>query len=157
VTGAADRSDWPRIWVLLLASRALEGAGFVVTVVAAPSLLTAAAAEADRRFVPSLWGAYMPVGIAIALAAAVPILSAGGWRWWWEFNAALLAALALAVAWTNSRGRSGHSGRSRQAEQFSGLLRASLLRPGTLQLAVLFACYAFQFLAIMGFLPIILQ
>lgn len=142
---------------LLLASRALEGAGFVVTVVAVPSLLTAAAVEADRRFVPSLWGAYMPVGIAVALAAAVPVLSAGGWRWWWEFNAALLAALALAVAWTDSRGRSAHGGRSRQAQQFSGLLRTSLLRPGTLHLAVLFACYAFQFLAIMGFLPTILQ
>jgi cyanate permease len=139
---------------LLLASRALEGAGFVVTVVAVPSLLTAAAVEPDRRFVPSLWGAYMPVGIAVALAAAPPVLSALGWRWWWEFNAALLAALALAVAWTNSR---RHSGRSRQVEPTCSLFRASLRRPGTLLLAIMFACYAFQFLAMMGFLPTILQ
>jgi MFS family permease len=139
---------------LLLASRALEGAGFVVTVVAVPGLLTAAAAVADRRFVPSLWGAYMPVGIAAALAAAPPVLSALGWRWWWEFNAALLAALALAVAWSNSRRtdrRAGH------AQQSGSLFRASLRRPGALLLALMFACYAFQFLAIMGFLPTILQ
>ncbi len=139
---------------LLLVSRALEGAGFVVTVVAIPSLLTAAAIEPDRRFVPSLWGAYMPVGIAVALAAAPPILSALGWRWWWELNAALLAALALALAWSNAR---AHSGRTRYAEQLPSLFRASLLRPGTRLLALMFACYAFQFLAIMGFLPTILQ
>jgi CP family cyanate transporter-like MFS transporter len=139
---------------LLLVSRALEGAGFVVTVVAVPSLLTAAAAEADRRFVPSLWGAYMPVGIAVALAAAPPILSVLGWRWWWGLNAVLLATLALAVAWSNSR---GHSARTRQAQQLSRPFRAALQRPGTLLLAVMFACYAFQFLAIMGFLPTILQ
>jgi cyanate permease len=139
---------------LLIASRALEGAGFVVTVVAVPGLLTAAAVESDRRFVPSLWGAYMPVGIALALGAAPPILSARGWRWWWECNAALLAALALAVAWTNSRGRGG---RTRQGQPLWSLFRASLLRPGTLPLAIMFACYAFQFLAIMGFLPTILQ
>ncbi len=139
---------------LLLVSRALEGAGFVVTVVAVPGLLTSAAADPDRRFVPSLWGAYMPVGIAAALAAAPPVLSAVGWRWWWELNAALLAALALAVAWSNSRGPAGYV---RPARLPGGLFRASFRRPGTLLLALIFACYAFQFLAIMGFLPTILQ
>jgi MFS family permease len=139
---------------LLLVSRAVEGAGFVVTVVAVPSLLTAAAVGRDRRFVPSLWGAYMPVGMAVALAAAPAIISALGWRWWWQFNAALLAALALAVAWSNSR---THAGGARQVQRFGSLLRASLLQPGTLLLAAMFACYAFQFLAIVGFLPTILQ
>jgi MFS family permease len=139
---------------LLLVTRAVEGAGFVLTVVAVPSLLTAAAVERDRRFVPSLWGAYMPLGMAVALAAAPPIISALGWRWWWQFNAALLAALALAVAWSNSR---THASRTRRAQRFRSLFRASLLRPGTLLLAAMFACYAFQFLAIMGFLPTILQ
>jgi MFS family permease len=42
------------------------------------SLLIAAAVERDRRFVPSLWGAYMPVAIALALAGSPPILAALG-------------------------------------------------------------------------------
>jgi len=37
------------------------------------------------------------------------------------------------------------------------MLRASLLRPGVLLLAAIFASYTFQFLSIMGFLPTILQ
>ena len=96
----------------------------------------------------------MPVGMALALAASPLILSAAGWRLWWELNAALLAALALAVAWSNSR---VHQVRSRRSTQFGGMLRASLLRPGVLLLAAIFASYAFQFLSIMGFLPTILQ
>jgi MFS family permease len=140
--------------MLLLVSRAVEGSGFVVTVVAVPSLLSAAAIERDRRFVPSLWGTYMPVGMAVALAASPLFLSALGWRPLWELNAALLAGLAIAVAWSNSR--ANMSG-ARHSTQFGGVLRASLLRPGALLLAATFACYTFQFLAIMGFLPTILQ
>jgi MFS family permease len=139
---------------LLLLSRAIEGSGFVVTVVAVPSLLAAAAAGRAQRFVPSLWGTYMPAGMALALAAAPLILSTLGWRAWWELNAALLAVLALAVAWSNSRVRTAHT---RHALRFGGMLRASLQRPGALLLAGIFASYASQFLAIMGFLPTILQ
>ena len=138
---------------LLLVSRAVEGSGFVVTVVAIPSLLVAAAIERDRRFVPALWGAYMPVGMAIALAASPPVLTIAGWRPLWALNAALLAALALGVAWSNSRSRAVNI----HVSQGSGLLRASLLRPGALLLAATFACYTFQFLSVLGFLPTILQ
>src|SRR5665213_2522095 len=56
-------------WVLLV-SRALEGMAFVMVVVAIPSLLVASASAADRRFVPALWGIYMPTGMAISLALA---------------------------------------------------------------------------------------
>ena len=139
---------------LLLVSRAVEGSGFLVTVVAVPSLLFAAAVERDRRIVPSLWGTYMPVGMAVALAITPFMLSAFGWRPWWEFNAALLAGLAIAVAWTNPR---SYPLRARPAPQSGGILRASLLRPGALLLATIFACYTFQFLSLLGFLPSILQ
>ena len=139
---------------LLLVSRAVEGSGFLVTVVAVPSLLFAAAVERDRRIVPSLWGTYMPVGMAVALAITPFMLSAFGWRSWWEFNAALLAGLAIAVAWTNPR---SYPLRARPAPQSGGILRASLLRPGALLLATIFACYTFQFLSLLGFLPSILQ
>jgi cyanate permease len=139
---------------VLLVSRALEGAGFVVTVVAIPSLLIGAAVERDRRIVPSLWGTYMPVGIAAALAVAPLILSGSGWRGWWRFNAALLAALALAVAWSNARSRKLGSPRAPPA---GGTLRALLRQPRALLLALAFACYTFQFLSVLGFLPTILQ
>jgi MFS family permease len=140
--------------LLLLISRAVEGSGFVVTVVAVPSLLVAAAVERDRRFVPALWGAYMPVGIAIAMAVSPLILSTLGWRPLWELNAALLAGLALGVAWSTARARAPQV---HVHAQIGGIQRASLLQPGALLLAATFACYTFQFLSVLGFLPTILQ
>ena len=47
--------------------------------------------------------------------------------------------------------------RARPAPQSGGILRASLLRPGAPLLATIFACYTFQFLSLLGFLPSILQ
>jgi DHA1 family inner membrane transport protein len=140
--------------MLLLVSRAAEGAGFVVTVVAVPSLLIAAAVERDWQLVPSVWGAYMPVGMAVALASSPLILSTLGWRPLWELNAALLAGAAVAVAWSNIRVAAG---RAAHAAQISTALRASLRRPAVLLLAATFVCYTFQFLSTMGFLPTMLQ
>jgi cyanate permease len=139
---------------LLLLSRAVEGAGFVVTVVAIPSLLIAAAVDRDRRIVPSLWGTYMPVGMAVALAVTPLVVATSGWRPWWQVNAALLTGLALAVAWSNSRTRRL---RPLPAAPFAGSLRILLRQPAALLLALIFACYTFQFLSVLGFLPTILQ
>src|SRR5262249_52905402 len=83
-------------WVLLL-SRALEGMAFVMVVVAIPSLLAASASENDRRFVPALWGIYMPTGMAISLASAQPVLHAYGWRTLWQVDATVLLLLGLGL------------------------------------------------------------
>jgi len=139
---------------LLLASRAVEGSGFVVTVVAVPSLLLGAAVGRDRHLVPSLWGTYMPVGMAVALGATPLALSAWGWRAWWECNAVLLTALGIGVAWSNARAAVAVLPR---AAMFNATLRAQLRRPAALVLAMIFACYTFQFLSVLGFLPTILQ
>jgi MFS family permease len=53
----------------LFFSRAIEGMAFVLFVVAVPSLLSASAEPKHKRFVPALWGTYMPMGMAIALAS----------------------------------------------------------------------------------------
>ncbi|MCG8690052.1 MAG: MFS transporter, partial [Minwuiales bacterium] len=46
----------------LLGARLLEGLGFVVTVVAAPSIIVAATAHRDHRVALSIWGSYLPAG-----------------------------------------------------------------------------------------------
>ena len=92
----------PVPWVLLV-SRALEGMAFVLVVVAIPSLLVASASETDRRFVPALWGIYMPTGMAISLATAQPVLRAYGWRVLWQIDAAVLLLLGLGLLVTPAR------------------------------------------------------
>jgi cyanate permease len=137
-------------WVLL-ASRALEGMAFVMVVVAIPSLLVASAA--DRRFVPALWGTYMPIGMAISLATAQTVLHAYGWRVLWQLDAVLLLLLGVglllapAPSWVL---------RGRALPTLRELLR-SVWHPGPVLLGLIFAFYTVQSMSVMGFLPTILQ
>ena len=138
---------------LLLVSRALEGMAFVMVVVAVPSLLVASASESDRRFVPALWGIYMPTGMAISLATAQPVLHAYGWRALWQVDAAVLLVLGLILLLVPApslvlRGRALPTMRE--------LIR-SVWHPGPVLLGVIFACYTVQYMSVMGFLPTILQ
>ncbi|HTB66601.1 MAG TPA: MFS transporter [Steroidobacteraceae bacterium] len=139
-------------WVLLL-SRALEGMAFVMVVVAIPGLLVASASESDRRFVPALWGIYMPTGTAISLATAQPVLHAYGWRVLWQVDAAVL--LLLGVGLLLARAPDVRM-RGRALLPWRELIR-SVWHPGPLLLGVIFACYTVQYLSVMGFLPTILQ
>ena len=130
----------------LLLSRGLEGMAFVMVVVAIPSLLVASASEVDRRFVPALWGIYMPTGMAISLASAQPVLHAHGWRVLWQLDAALL--LLVPAPTLVLRGR---------AMPRLGPLVRSVWHPGPVRLALIFAFYTVQYMSVMGFLPTILQ
>ncbi|MEJ0008764.1 MAG: MFS transporter [Steroidobacteraceae bacterium] len=139
-------------WALLI-SRALEGMAFVMVVVAIPSLLFASASENDRRFVPALWGIYMPTGMAVSLASAQPVLHAYGWRVLWQVDATVLA-----VAGPGSLGDA--ESRSADArEGAAGYARAARfgMASGPVMLALIFAFYTVQYMSVMGFLPTILQ
>jgi MFS family permease len=147
---AGSFAQWP--WLLLI-SRAMEGMAFVMVVVAVPSLLLASASEDDRRFVPALWGIYMPIGMAISLASAQPVLHAYGWRVLWQINAAVLVALAVALLLAPAPTLVT---RGRELPGLGALIR-SVWHPGPVLLALIFACYTVQYMAVMGFLPTILQ
>ena len=84
---------------LLLLSRLLEGSGFLCIVVAAPGLLMLATADTDRKRVFSFWGAYMPTGTTLGMLLAPLLIAAHGWRALWALTAVLaLAALVLLLA-----------------------------------------------------------
>lgn len=143
---------------VLLGTRVLEGMGFLLAVLPAPGLL--------RRHVhhaPTLsralgwWGAYMPVGTALALLLGVPLLSAVGWRWAWAWLAllSLLAAGGLAL-WVmpDDPVRPDAGSRARTAAMWPRL-RRTLRAPGPWLMALAFFLYSGQWMAVVGFLPTI--
>jgi MFS family permease len=133
----------------LLALRALEGFGFLLAVTPGPSLIRRVAAAGDLDAKLGLWGAYMPLGTALALLAGPWLLPQLGWSgWWW-----LLATPSLAMAlwlWlalpADARGAASGPG-------WSSRLRRTLAAPGPWLLGASFAMYAGQWLAVVGFLP----
>lgn len=138
----------------LLATRVLEGMGFLLAVLPAPGLL-----RQRVHHGPTLsrslgwWGAYMPLGTALALLLGVPLLGAVGWRGAWCFLALLSVAAALALArWVpNDPAPAQPPGGPAWGPRLARTLRS----PGPWLVAVAFFLYSGQWLAVIGFLPTI--
>ncbi|MDH4191999.1 MAG: MFS transporter, partial [Betaproteobacteria bacterium] len=134
-------------YAALLASRFVEGVGFILFSVAAPSLMAAAAeVPRDRAKALSMWSAYMPTGGSIALLAAPFAIAAVGWRGLWLILAGF-AALGFALV-----ARYAHAPRHGTVASMS-LVLESLVRPANWALALLFASYVAQWTSVMIWLP----
>jgi len=136
-------------YALLLASRVLEGLGFVIVSVASPALVLAATAPRDRSSALSLWSVFMPAGMALALVASPWLLEAAGWRGVWLVIAAVAGAGAVLVL----RATAGLPVHPPPEGPPWRVLAESLRRPGLLLLGATFGAYAFQWIAVMVWLP----
>jgi MFS family permease len=132
---------------LLLASRFLEGIGFILFTVTATTLMaTAAHGPRDRAKALGLWSAYMPTGGGLALLIAPPVIAAWGWRGLW-----VLLALGAAACFA-------FAARYAPAPKYGGitsirLIAETLAQPGCIALAALFAFYVAQWSSVMVWLP----
>ncbi len=135
----------------LLALRAVEGAGFLLATLPAPALIRRLVEPARMQATLGLWGAYMPLGVALALAGGPPFIAAAGWPgWWWLLGAVSLAMalwLRLAVA------PDPPAAAAAAPSQWMQRLRKTLSSRGPWLVALAFAMYSGQWLAVIGFLP----
>ena len=136
-------------WLLLL--RALEGLGFLLVVLPAPGLLRRLVPEAELPRCLGLWSAYMPVATTLALLAGPGAIAIVGWRGWW----AGLAALTLLMGWWLQRAVPPVPTITTSREPWHTRLRETLAARGPWLAAMCFALYAAQWLAVIGFLPLI--
>lgn len=146
----------------LLATRVLEGVGFLWAVLPAPGLVRKLVPHERLQGMLGAWGAYMPLGTSLALLAGPWVMHLvapeWGWRIWWWLLSGLAVMLALLLCW---RVRSDHpiskpADRAQQAppnSQTLTLLRLTLCSRAVWLLALTFAMYAGQWLAVIGFLP----
>jgi len=119
----------------LLAARGLAGVGYLLVVVAGPSLMASTAEP--------LWGTFVPAAIALAGTAAS---FAGGVEWRTIFAIdVILLALALIVA-IAAVPQIDVPGRARRGVSIGALRAAG-------PLSVAFFCFALLFLALAGLLP----
>ena len=136
----------------VLAARFLEGAGFLAVVVAAPALLNLATAPVDRQRAFSLWGSYMPTGTALGMLLAPMLMAASGWRGLWL---AVVVCTAVAMALLRAERAGFVAAATAQPPSGTGWRAAAgpLRAAGPWCIAVCFACYVFNYYAIMVWLP----
>ena len=136
---------------LLIASRIVEGIGFLGAIVAAPALIAHIARGRHAAGPLGAWSTFMPAGMALILFAS-PCLLLYGWRaLWWAGSAAALV-FAGAVAWLAPRIPA-----ARDNPSIAALLRQALLARGPICLLLLFMLYAGAWFALFGLLPVVLQ
>jgi len=135
----------------LMLLRATEGFGFLLVVLPAPGLVRTLVEPQRVNAMMGIWGAYMPLATALALLLGPLAIAAIGWRGWWWALAALSAAMALWFrrALPADADRAGAASPS----PWLGRLRQTLAAPGPWLVAVSFAMYSGQWLAVIGFLP----
>lgn len=130
----------------LLASRFLEGVGFILFAVAGSALMAAAAEGAARTKAMGIWSSYMPAGGSAAILVAPFILAAWGWRGLWVLVAAAAAIAFLLIARNAPTTRYGGVSSLKLALE-------SLSQPASVVLALLFAFYVAQWTSVMIWLP----
>jgi MFS transporter, CP family, cyanate transporter len=129
------------------------------------TLLAAAAPPLVRRLVPpqrlaralGVWGAYMPAATALALLAGPLVIAAVGWRGWWWLLAAVTAAMAVMLARAVPPLPEAAPAPGGVAVPWPRRVRDTLAASGPWLVAVPFAVYSAQWLAVIGFLPTIYE
>ena len=128
---------------ILLAARGLAGLGYLLVVVASPSLM-AIAEPRHHAFTLSLWGTFVPAGIALSGIATAAFADRTGWRLIFAIDVILLAvALIVAIV---ALPQTRVPQRDDRRLSIGTLLAAA-------PLSVAFFCFALVFLALAGLLP----
>ncbi|CAD5288401.1 Predicted arabinose efflux permease, MFS family [Bosea sp. 62] len=136
---------------MLLASRVVEGLGFLLITIAAPAILQRVASPAQRDIVMALWSCFMPTGIALAMLAGLWL---SDWRMIWQVTGAL-AVVAIVLTVLTVPNTSGGTRPSWAA--LAGDACAVLSARGPVLLGFTFALYALMFFALFNFLPVLLM
>lgn len=147
----ADSAQSLMLW------RALEGVGFLGVTLPAPGLIRKLVSDQQMRKLLGYWGAYMPAGTALTLLIGPLWLPAWGWQSWWILFAVLTWAMAF-VLWRVVPADVFSDQASLPTSAANSVawpqrLHETLTAPGPWWVALSFAVYSGQWLAVVGFLP----
>lgn len=156
LSAASALGGWARGAVDLLVLRAVEGLGFLLASMPAPSLIRRLVEPARMSRMLGLWGAYMPLGTALALLFGPLVMAAVGWPgWWWGLAVLSLGMAAWLVVAVPADTAPGPADSVGVGPAWALRLRETLASRGPWLVALSFAMYSGQWLAVVGFLPAI--
>jgi CP family cyanate transporter-like MFS transporter len=138
---------------LLMLLRALEGFGFLLATMPAPSLIRRLVDPARMSGALGLWGAYMPFGAALALFVGPFVMASVGWPGWWWALSAVSAFMAIWLWWQVPPDPPQVAKKALHSEPWAARLTRTLGSAGPWVVALSFAMYSGQWLAVIGFLP----
>jgi MFS family permease len=136
---------------LLLLSRLIEGLGFILAIVALPSLISRSVTDRSRPLAMGLWGAFMPAGIGMSMLITPVLLEWHGWRGLWN-DIGIIILLWSAILFITFRGTVSRSDAHPSTADF---LR-NILRLAPLLVVAGFVCYSSLYQSLTAFFPTML-
>ena len=134
----------------LLASRAVEGIGFIVATVVGPGLIRRHAPFRRVNLAVGCWSAYQGTATFVGLIASAYFLQVGTWQaWWWVMAAVSLVPIPLVLRMVPKDQPAGSGG----ARAAAGRIGITARSPKVWIAGVVFGCYTVQWMAVVGFLP----
>ncbi len=135
----------------ILAARTVEGAGYLVLVIAIPALLNSISPPTWRAPVLAIWGGFVPVGFAVADFMAARILPAGETVYLLAaiLGFALFAAAAAALAFKVE----DFDGAQRPDAEERGGAFAATMTAGVALISLAFGVYVILSVGFFAFMP----
>ena len=137
----------------LLATRFLEGAGFLAVIISTPTLIFQIVNPKDMKVALSIWSCYLPAGASLMMVLLPFILTGTDWRGLWQINAAILIAYTFLLSKKTSHIKFMNQSNTISLRKLGRDIIRTTTNTGPLLLALIFTTYALQWLAVMGFLP----
>ncbi|QJD71365.1 CynX/NimT family MFS transporter [Marinobacterium sp. LSUCC0821] len=141
----------------LLLLRALEGMGFVLVALSGPGLMRAIVPPERLNLSIGWWGTFMGLGAGSAMFLGPLFMEQLSWHgWWWSSALLTLGTLFVVIAVIDgSVDQQGAVAKTPLLASLSDNLSQVLRKEGPWLVAVMFAAYSGQWLAVIGFLPTI--
>jgi predicted MFS family arabinose efflux permease len=135
---------------LLMATRTLEGVGFLLAVVVAPALIRKVAPARHLNVALASWATFHGMATLVGLSVASLFLLAGDWRQWWLVMA-LVTLLPVPLVLRHVPKDSPPADAGLRAALRRVRRTVASRRPWLT--GIVFACYTAQWMAVVGFLP----
>jgi CP family cyanate transporter-like MFS transporter len=137
----------------LLVLRAIEGVGFLLVSMPAPSLIRQLVPAQRLSVMLGFWGTFMPLGTALALLCGPVVIAVLDWSGWWQALAVGTLLVTVFVGWILPP--DGHRAMVAVAtsQGWRGRLMRTLGSKGPWLVALMFGMYSGQWLSVIGFLP----
>lgn len=140
----------------LLATRFIEGTGFLAVVVTTPALIFQVVREKDVKIAMSVWSCYLPAGVSLMMLLLPFFLTFTNWQGLWRINGVVLALYGIVLFKATADIPFLNSSHTLKLRALGTDILKTITSPGPLVLALIFITYSLQWLAVMGFLPTLL-
>ena len=141
----------------LLATRILEGTGFLAVIISTPTLIFQVVRPGDLKLALSIWACYLPLGVSLMMVLLPVILMGTDWRGVWRINALILLVYTLLLSQKTSPIRFMNPSKGIRFKKILDDMTTTLKSPGPLVLSLIFVAYTLQWLSVMGFLPTLIN